>query len=100
MRHGAGECSVGDRSHRGRCLAIAPWPIAPDRMALRLYLLYNLLGVGTLDELGLLQGPLLTTEISDISLLACAVSAGIRILCGRYVGLGSLEHRMRWVAKR
>lgn len=81
-------------------LKIAVWLIAPGRMALSLYLLHILLGMGTLEELGLLQGQLSATEIFFISLLACTVSAGMSVLWARHFGLGPLERLMRWVAKR
>ena len=81
-------------------LRIAPWLIAPGRMALSLYLLHILVGMGTLEALGLLGGQLSTSGIFAISLLACAVSAVFGVLWTRAFGLGPLEQLMRWVVKR
>ena len=72
---------------------------APGRQTLTLYAAHILLGMGVMDELGLLDGSLGSPQILAISLAFCAGAALYAILWRRVARRGPLESLMRLVTE-
>ncbi|KIC09892.1 membrane protein [Leisingera sp. ANG-M1] len=89
----------------GLVLAIAPaldkaglaeWLAAPGRQALSLYAAHILLGMGTLEAMGLLDGSLTTSRIFGFSLGFCALSMLLTWIWSIFFKRGPLEALMHW----
>ena len=76
-------------------LGLAEWFTAPGRMALSLYVAHILLGMGTLEAMGQLDGSLTTWEIFGYSLGFCALSALFTWFWMLLAKQGPLEALMR-----
>ncbi|MBE1283211.1 MAG: DUF418 domain-containing protein [Rhodobacteraceae bacterium] len=79
-------------------LRISPWLTAPGRQALTLYVAHILIGMGVLDEVGLLDGSLTTVQIFFYSLIFCALTALYARAWTRVAKRGPLEALMRRLA--
>ncbi|MBQ4827397.1 DUF418 domain-containing protein [Leisingera sp. HS039] len=89
----------------GLMLAIGPaldkaglgeWLAAPGRQALSLYAAHILLGMGTLEAMGQLDGSLGTSRIFGYSLGFCALSMVLVWIWNIFARNGPLEALMRW----
>lgn len=80
-------------------LGIAEWLAAPGRMALSLYIAHILLGMGTLEVMGQLDGSLTPLQIFGYSLGFCAFSALASWLWMILLRRGPLEAAMRGISK-
>lgn len=78
-------------------LRVGPALTAPGRQSLTLYMAHILIGMGVLEELGLLNGSLSAPQIVGYALLFCALSSGFALLWGRWFKRGPLEAVMRRV---
>lgn len=81
-------------------IRLAGWLTAPGRQSLTLYVAHILIGMGLLDEVGLLDGSLSTVEIfwfSVVFCIACAIYARIWAI---WFKRGPLEALMRRVTER
>lgn len=87
---------LGAGLHR---LGIAEWLAAPGQMALSLYALHILLGMGTLEAMGQLDGSLSPLEIFGFSLGFCGLSMLLTWLWTLVASRGPLEALMRRVSK-
>ncbi|MEP1328113.1 DUF418 domain-containing protein [Pseudophaeobacter sp.] len=83
---------LGAGLHR---LGIAEWLAAPGRMALSLYVAHILLGMGTLEAMGQLDGSLTTEQIFGFSLGFCALSMLLTWIWMLISPHGPLESLMR-----
>ncbi|MCL6285315.1 DUF418 domain-containing protein [Ruegeria sp. 2012CJ41-6] len=72
---------------------------APGRQALTLYVAHILIGMGTLDALGLLDGALTAPQIVAIALGFCALCSVYAIMWQKVFPRGPLEGLMRWVTE-
>ncbi len=79
---------------------IAPVLTAPGRQSLTLYMAHILIGMGLLEELGLLNGSLSASQIVLYALLFCALSSVFALLWFRKFKRGPLEYVMRRVTER
>ncbi len=77
-------------------LKITLWLAAPGRQTLTLYVAHILLGMGTLEALGLLDGSLTNPEILQISLAFCLLS----ILYARLWSLFAKRGPLEWIMRR
>ena len=75
---------------------LAEWLAAPGRQALSLYAAHILLGMGTLEAMGQLDGSLSTTQIFGYSLGFCALSMVLVWFWNLFAKRGPLEALMRW----
>ena len=71
------------------------WLTAPGRQALTLYVAHILIGMGILDEMGLLDGSLSPQQIFQYSLGFCAAAAIHARLWALIAKRGPLEALMR-----
>lgn len=76
-------------------LGIAEWLAAPGRMALSLYVAHILLGMGTLEAMGQLDGSLTPVQIFGFSLGFCALSMLLTWVWMLITHRGPLEALMR-----
>ncbi|MEP2715586.1 DUF418 domain-containing protein [Pseudophaeobacter sp.] len=76
--------------------ALAEWLAAPGRMALSLYMGHILLGMGTLEAMGQLDGSLSTEAIFGYSLGFCALCMMLTWVWNLFATRGPLEALMRW----
>ncbi len=72
---------------------------APGRQSLTLYVAHILIGMGVLEEAGLLNGTLTASEIVTYALCFCALSSAYAILWSRKFQRGPLEALMRRVTE-
>lgn len=79
-------------------LGIAEWLAAPGRMALSLYVAHILLGMGTLEAMGQLDGSLTPQAIFGYSLGFCAFSMLLSWIWNLLSNQGPLEILMRKVS--
>ncbi len=79
---------------------IAQLLTAPGRQSLTLYMAHILIGMGLLDELGLLDGSLSAPQIALYALLFCALSSVFAVLWSRKFKRGPLEALMRSIVQR
>lgn len=77
-------------------LKITPLLVAPGRQTLTLYAAHILLGMGTLEGLGLLDGSLTNPEIFKISLLFCLLT----MIYARLWALFSKRGPLEWIMRR
>lgn len=80
-------------------LRIGPALTAPGRQSLTLYMAHILIGMGLLDELGLLDGTLTAPQIVSYALGFCALSSVYALLWFRRFKRGPLEALMRRVTE-
>ncbi|CUK05020.1 putative membrane protein [Ruegeria denitrificans] len=80
-------------------LRLGPALTAPGRQSLTLYMGHILIGMGILDELGLLNGTLSAPQIVGYALGFCAVSSVFALLWFRRFKRGPLEALMRRVTE-
>ncbi|EEE38807.1 transport protein [Rhodobacteraceae bacterium KLH11] len=78
---------------------IAPFLTAPGRQSLTLYMAHILIGMGVLEELGLLDGSLTAPQIALYAALFCALSSLFAFLWFRKFRRGPLEALMRRVTE-
>ncbi len=83
---------IGDQLDQ---LGIAEWLAAPGRMALSLYVIHILLGMGILEAMGQLDGSLTPQEIFGFSLGFCAFSMMLTWFWNLLAKRGPLEELMR-----
>ncbi|WP_417701104.1 DUF418 domain-containing protein [Pseudophaeobacter sp.] len=76
-------------------LGLGEWLAAPGRIALSLYIAHILVGMGTLEALGQLDGSLTPQQILGYSLGFCALSMMLSWLWGLFARRGPLEGLMR-----
>ncbi|CUH47247.1 DUF418 domain-containing protein [Ruegeria atlantica] len=76
-------------------LRIGPALTAPGRHSLTLYMAHILIGMGILEEAGLLNGSLNAPQIVGCAFAFCAASSGFAILWSRKFKSGPLEALMR-----
>lgn len=76
-------------------ISLATWLAQPGRMALTLYVAHILIGMGALEEMGLLDGSLATHEIFAASLTFCALAALFSWIWLVFLRRGPLEELMR-----
>lgn len=74
---------------------IAPALTLPGRLSLTLYMAHILIGMGILDEAGLLDGGLTAPQIVAYTALFCALSSLFAVLWSRNFKRGPLEAVMR-----
>ncbi|MFA3917504.1 DUF418 domain-containing protein [Ruegeria hyattellae] len=72
---------------------------APGRQALTLYVAHILIGMGTLDALGLLDGSLTAPQIVAIALGFCALCSGYAVMWQKIFPRGPLEGLMRRITE-
>ena len=77
-------------------IGLTPWLARPGRQTLTLYVAHILLGMGILDELGLLDGSLSPDAIFTYSVGFCAICAIYALLWQKIQSRGPLE----WVMRR
>ncbi|UWQ57463.1 heparan-alpha-glucosaminide N-acetyltransferase domain-containing protein [Leisingera caerulea] len=75
---------------------LAEWLAAPGRQALSLYAAHILLGMGTLEAMGQLDGSLTAEQIFGYSLGFCALSMLSAWIWNLIAKRGPLEALMRW----
>ena len=80
-------------------IGLAEWMATPGRMALSLYVAHILLGTGTLEAMGLLEGSLSPETILGFSLGFCALSMVLTWVWTLLTPRGPLEALMRRVAE-
>ncbi|MGR3762094.1 DUF418 domain-containing protein [Roseobacteraceae bacterium NS-SX3] len=80
-------------------LGFATWFAAPGRQALTLYAAHILLGMGTLEAMGQLDGSLTPQEILGYSLGFCVLSMIYAWFWDLVAARGPLETLMRWTTK-
>jgi uncharacterized protein len=80
-------------------LHVAPLLAAPGRQTLTLYVAHILLGMGTLEAMGRLDGSLSSSQIFAISLGFCAIAALYGWAWSRIFRRGPLEALMRLVTE-
>lgn len=80
-------------------LRLGPALTAPGRQSLTLYVAHILIGMGLLEELGLLNGTLSPPQIVVYALGFCALSSGFALLWFRRFKRGPLEALMRRVTE-
>ncbi len=78
---------------------IAPFLTAPGRQSLTLYMAHILIGMGILEEAGMLDGSLSAPQIAAYALLFCVTSSLFALLWFRRFKRGPLETLMRWVTE-
>ena len=83
-----------------QALHIGPALTAPGRQSLTLYMAHILIGMGILDEAGLLDGSLSAQQIVAYALAFCAVSSAYALLWSRKFKRGPLEALMRVTTKK
>ena len=76
---------------------IGPALTAPGRQSLTLYMAHILIGMGILEEMGLLNGSLSAPMIVCYALGFCALSSVFALVWSRRFKRGPLEALMRWV---
>ncbi|SLN74992.1 DUF418 domain-containing protein [Ruegeria meonggei] len=76
-------------------LRLGPVLTAPGRQALTLYMAHILIGMGVLEEAGLLDGSLTAPQIIAYALVFCAASSVYSLLWFRRFKRGPLEALMR-----
>lgn len=79
-------------------LRLTPWLAVPGRQALTLYVAHILIGMGILDEMGLLDGSLSPQQIFLYSLGFCAGASAYARLWALIASRGPLEALMRRLA--
>ncbi|MEX0350398.1 MAG: DUF418 domain-containing protein [Paracoccaceae bacterium] len=84
---------VIERARIGRFLT------APGRQALTLYVAHILIGMGVLDELGLLDGSLTAPQITLIALVFCALCSVYAVMWQKIFPRGPLEGLMRRITE-
>ncbi len=77
-------------------IGLTPWLARPGRQTLTLYVAHILLGMGILDELGLLDGSLSPDAIFTYSVGFCLICAIYALLWQKIQSRGPLE----WVMRR
>ncbi|WP_425045950.1 DUF418 domain-containing protein [Primorskyibacter sp. S87] len=77
---------------------LSSWLVIPGRQSLTLYVLHIILGMGVLEEFGLLNGSLTTWQIFAISMIFCLLSSVYARLWALGFSRGPLEALMRRVA--
>lgn len=80
-------------------LRLGPALAAPGRQALTLYMAHILIGMGILDEAGLLDGSLTTPQVATYALVFCAATSVYSLLWFRRFKRGPLEALMRRVSE-
>lgn len=80
-------------------LRLSPWLIAPGRQALSLYVAHILLGMGSLEALGLLDGTLSPAGIFWWAVGFCGLSMVFARAWSLMVRQGPLETLMRWTTR-
>ncbi|UWQ78434.1 heparan-alpha-glucosaminide N-acetyltransferase domain-containing protein [Leisingera sp. S132] len=75
---------------------LADWLAAPGRQALSLYAAHILLGMGTLEAMGQLDGALSPAQIFGFSLGFCALSMVLVWVWNLFAKRGPLEALMHW----
>lgn len=75
---------------------LAEWLAAPGRQALSLYAAHILLGMGTLEAMGQLDGSLSAEQIFGYSLGFCALSMVAAWIWSLFAKRGPLEALLRW----
>ena len=80
-------------------LRVGPALTAPGRQALTLYMAHILIGMGVLEEMGLLNGTLSAPQIVVYALGFCVLSSGFALLWFRWFKRGPLEALMRRVTE-
>ncbi|MEX0307969.1 MAG: DUF418 domain-containing protein [Ruegeria sp.] len=80
-------------------IRIAPFLTAPGRQSLTLYMAHILIGMGLLEEAGLLEGSLSAPQIAGYALLFCGLSSLFAFLWFRKFKRGPLEALMRRVTE-
>ncbi len=78
---------------------LAPALVAPGKQSLTLYMAHILIGMGILDEVGLLDGSLTAPQIVGYALLFCAASSLFALMWFRRFKRGPLEALMRWATE-
>lgn len=78
---------------------LAPVLAVPGRQALTLYMAHILIGMGILEEAGLLDGSLSANQILLYALLFCSLSAIYALVWSRWFKRGPLEALMRWLTE-
>lgn len=81
-------------------IRIARFLTAPGRQSLTLYMAHILIGMGLLEELGMLDGSLSAPQIVGYAVLFCALSSAFALLWFRKFKRGPLEALMRHVTER
>ncbi|GAA6158693.1 heparan-alpha-glucosaminide N-acetyltransferase domain-containing protein [Ruegeria sp. HU-ET01832] len=81
-------------------LGIAAALTAPGRISLTLYVAHILIGMGILDEAGLLNGSLSAVQILGYGVGFCVASSGFALVWRRRFHRGPLEALMRFVTDR
>ncbi|WP_170416654.1 DUF418 domain-containing protein [Ruegeria atlantica] len=76
-------------------LRLGPVLIAPGRQSLTLYMAHILIGMGMLEEAGLLNGSLNAPQIVGYAIVFCAASSAFALLWFRKFKRGPLEAVMR-----
>ncbi|CUH42158.1 DUF418 domain-containing protein [Ruegeria atlantica] len=76
-------------------LRISPALTAPGRQSLTLYVVHILIGMGILEEAGLLNGSLNAPQIAGYAVAFCAASSIFALLWSRKFKRGPLEALMR-----
>ncbi|KIC38793.1 DUF418 domain-containing protein [Leisingera sp. ANG-M7] len=79
---------------------LAEWLAAPGRQALSLYAAHILLGMGTLEAMGQLDGALSPAQIFGYSMGFCALSMVAVWFWNLFARRGPLEALMRWSTDR
>lgn len=80
-------------------LGLAEWLAAPGRMALSLYVAHILLGMGTLEAMGQLDGSLTPEAIFGFSLGFCALAMVLSWVWNLLAARGPLEALLRRISK-
>ncbi|WP_170465488.1 DUF418 domain-containing protein [Ruegeria arenilitoris] len=80
-------------------LGIGPALIAPGRQSLTLYMAHILIGMGILEEAGLLDGSLSAPQVFACALAFCVASSIFALLWSRKFKRGPLEALMRFVTQ-
>ena len=75
------------------------WFTAPGRQSLTLYVAHILLGMGTLEAIGRLDGSLTPIQIFGISLVFCIACSLYARIWNQKFKRGPLEMLMRWVTE-
>ena len=81
-------------------IRLGSWLATPGRQSLTLYVGHILIGMGLLDEAGLLDGSLSTDEIFQYSLIFCLACAVYARIWAVWFKRGPLEALMRRVTER
>ena len=81
-------------------LQVAHILTAPGRQSLTLYMAHILIGMGVLEEFGLLSGTLTPPRIVGYALLFCAISSVYAMLWSRWFKHGPLEALMRGMTQK